>query len=175
MEVQFGLINVNVCYMGTEIDLTDREAVHRAFVKEFRKHENATQAAIAAGYPENRAEAAGYALLRTAPVLAAIQADARRYLISDVGASIRTLQLLRDKATSEKVRADAARTLLDRAGLIAPRAVAENKGNDLSLHEMSLTDLRGLADKLEGELATRAKPVSSVNAAQLDTQPIDLA
>jgi phage terminase small subunit len=134
----------------------------------------AAQAAIACGYPESSAAQRGYELLHTAHVLAAIHTAARRRLVADAPTSIRVLQPLRDNAASEKVRAEAARTLLDRAGMIAPRAAAPETKRDLSLHEMSIDDLRNLAGKLEAELSGRAKDVSSANGASSSPQAADL-
>jgi hypothetical protein len=91
-------------------------------------------------------------------------------LVADVPTSIRVLQHLRDNAASEKVRAEAARTLLHRAGLIAPRAAAPETKRDLSLHEMSIDDLRDLAGKLEADLSGRAKDVSSANGGSSSPQ-----
>jgi hypothetical protein len=65
---------------------------------------------------------------------------------------------------------DAAKTLLDRAGHIAPRAIVDKATHELSLHELSLGDLRQLAEKLEGEIAGRAKDISDAPA---ETQAIE--
>jgi phage terminase small subunit len=150
--------------------LTDRQA---DFVRFHGQGMNATQAAIACGYPESSAAQRGYELLHMPHVLAAVHTTARRRLVSDAPNSIRVLQTLRDTAVSEKVRADAARTLLDRAGHIAPRAAAPDGKRDLSLHEMSLADLRDLADKLEGELAGRAREVSAPLAPFAEAPTVD--
>ena len=151
--------------------LTDKQA---DFVRFHGQGMNATQAAIASGYPESSAAQRGYELLHTAHVLAAIHLAARRRLVADAPTSIRVLQHLRDNATSEKVRAEAARTLLDRAGLIAPRAAAPETSREVSLHEMSLADLRELAEKLETELAGRARDVSGANSAAPSSQATDM-
>ena len=141
--------------------LTDKQA---EFVRFHAQGMNATQAAVASGYPEASAAQRGYELLHTPHVLAAIHTAARRRLVSDAPNSIRVLEFLRDNAESEKVRAEAARTLLDRAGLIAPRAAAPDSKGNLTLHELSLDELRDLANKLQTEMATRPGDAKVVNA-----------
>ena len=154
----------------TTRQLTDKQA---DFVRFHGQGMNGTQAAIACGFPKSSASQRAYELLHTPHVLAAISTAARRRLISDAPTSIRVLQYLRDNATSEKVRVEAARTLLDRAGLIAPRAAAPDTSREVSLHEMSLADLRELAEKLESELAGRARDVGAPLAPAVESQPLD--
>ena len=107
-------------------------------------------------------------------ILATIQIAVARHLAVGAGAAVRVLQtFLVDETVDKRLRVVCAKTLLDRAGHIAPKAVAAGQGGEIPLNEMSMTDLRALADKLEGELATRAKPVSSANAAPDKPQAID--
>jgi hypothetical protein len=74
------------------------------------------------------------------------------------------------KAQSERVRLEASKAWLDRAGLVAPAPPKEDKNMvEKPLHEMTLEELRALADKLEGELAGRATPVESLRH---DDKPI---
>ena len=141
--------------------LTDKQA---EFVRFHCQGMNATQAAVASGYPEASAAQRGYELLHTPHVLAAIHTATRRRLVSDAPNSVRVLQFLRDNAESEKVRAEAARTLLDRAGLIAPRAAAPDGKANLTLHELSLDELRDLANKLQSEMASRPRDAKVVSA-----------
>jgi hypothetical protein len=46
--------------------------------------------------------------------------------------------------------------------------------HELELHELSLGDLRQLADKLEGEIAGRAKNIIGANAVPAETQAVDV-
>jgi hypothetical protein len=87
-------------------------------------------------------------------------------MVVDAPASFAVLRELRDDVDiSPKVRFDCARTLLDRAGHVAPRATIDRNQADKPLHELSTDELRTMADRLEGELAERAKPVISARAA----------
>ena len=93
----------------------------------------------------------------------------------DAGApnALRIVQgLLEDPKVSAKVRADIGFKWLDRAGYVAPRAAAP-KGIDIPLHEMSVTDLRDLAQQLGAEIAERATLVSAPNAPMPASDPID--
>lgn len=83
--------------------------------------------------------------------------------------------------TTERVRLDAAKTLLDRAGHVAPKAREDTSAMDKPLHELSTEELRAyaakLGDELQGidsELGGRAKPVLDAIAAPLEPQAIDL-
>ena len=100
--------------------------------------------------------------------------EMRRQLAMDAPKSFRVLREIRDdKTVSEKVRADCAKTLLDRAGHIAPKAAPEKPGEQ-PLHEMSTDELRALAGRLEDEIADRAKDVSSAIAAPEALEALDL-
>ena len=65
----------------------------------------------------------------------------------------------------------AAKTLLDRAGHIAPRA-NDNAGQDRPLNEMTRAELHALLARLESELASCAKPVAG-NEGASDAELLD--
>lgn len=117
----------------------------------------------------------GYRLSREPAIQAAVAAEVRRKL--QVGAALGVkvlLELAASKTASERVRADCAKALLDRAGFIAPRAVAPGNGLNKQLHELSTADLRALADKLENEIAGRAKQVNAPHQDDDTVQHVDL-
>jgi hypothetical protein len=78
-----------------------------------------------------------------------------------------------DEKLDKRLRYACAKTILDRAGHIAPKAVAQGSTAAKPLNEMSMSELRELADKLENELSGRAKDVSSAKAAPAKAQTID--
>lgn len=159
--------------VATRHDLTDLQA---RFVHYMSDGAEPARAAELAGYKVDTGSTVAYDLLHTAHVLAAIQSEVRRKLVSLAPMALGVIQrMVKDETTPPKLRLDGARTLLDRAGHIAPRAIADKTSADISLHEMTIGELRDLAGKLEGELSTRAKPVNSATAAPLNSQPIDLA
>lgn len=152
--------------------LTDRQAV---FIGAFAKGHNATESAKLAGYAFNSCNVEGSRLLALPHVLAAIAFETRRLLVSGAPAALRVIQEIAANAElNPKVRLDAAKTLLDRAGHVAPRASEPANAGDLPLHEMALADLRALAGHLEAEIAIRARDVSSASHAPNSGQAVDL-
>jgi len=150
---------------------TDKQA---AFVENIVAGLDKRKAVLAAGYSENSAESALFQLLRQPLIMAAIQVGIAKRLAMGAPLALNVmLDLVSDPSMHPKLRLDAAKTILDRAGHIAPKAVAANQAGDVPLNEMSMTDLRALADKLEGEIAGRAKAVSSARAAPAKPQAIE--
>lgn len=84
------------------------------------------------------------------------------------------MELLQDTATSDKIRADIAFKILDRAGHIAPRARAAGDGADKTLGEMSLDELKATQDRLQSEILARAKPVNAQSGAIVEGEAADL-
>jgi phage terminase small subunit len=153
------------------MQLTTRRLTEKQvrFVEAYVNGRNITDSAIDAGYSESTASQIGSALLRIPHVQAAIQAGVRHALALDAPLARRVLvDLAQDVEMHPKIRLDAAKTLLDRAGHVAPRPTTDKSTEHQALHEMSIDQLRALADKLETELADRAKPVDS---AQIDAEP----
>jgi hypothetical protein len=99
-------------------------------------------------------------------VMLAIVQAARGRLARGVPLALTALEHLVEKAASERVRLEAAKALLDRAGLVAP---APSKGDsnapDKSLNEMSL-DIAALgcyAFHLRGAWPSAACPGKATN------------
>jgi phage terminase small subunit len=131
-------------------------------------------AAEYAGYSKDRAQEEGKRLLRDPAIITAVHVAMARELAISAPVALRVLrEFAGDAAVDKRIRLAAAKTLLDRAGWIAPKAVAASQGGVVPLNEMNMTQLRELADKLEGEIAGRAKEVSSATVAPSDTQAID--
>jgi hypothetical protein len=133
------------------------------FVSRFVEHGEAYKAAIEAGYGEITARQAGAEILAKPAVALAIARAARQRLARSIPLSISTLEWLRDNSPSHKVRLDAATRLLDRAGIVAPKAPDQPSEFEKPLHEMNLEELRAkLAQhenavaRHENELAHRA-------------------
>jgi hypothetical protein len=117
---------------------------------------DAYAAAIQAGYAENTAKGVVANLLSKANVALAIARAVRPRLASTIPMALGVLENLAQHAVSEKVRCDAAKSLLDRAGIIAPKAREDRSAIETPLHELTAEELRALAYKLDGELASRA-------------------
>lgn len=78
-------------------------------------------------------------------------------------------QAARGDAPAKRERIDAAKTLLDRVGIVPPERRSDDPEKDVT--EMSGGELHALLSQLEGELANRAKPVSVASATQEPGQP----
>jgi len=114
---------------------------------------NATNAAKAAGYSLRTAGKAGSKLVRNPHVQDAIRQEQRRLLHSDL--ATKALGVLKSIMENEEApagaRVDAAKTVLDRAGLMAPRAVVGGDDN-VPLTQMSVSELRKVIASGESEV-----------------------
>ncbi len=158
--------------LATNYKLTEMQA---AFVRHVSEGVEPNQAVTLAGYGTSNIYSRAHDLLHAPHVLAAIHSEVRRRLVAGAPIALAVIErLVKDDTTPPKIRLDAAKTLLDRAGHIAPRAITDKATHELALHELSLGDLRQLADKLEGEIAGRAKDVSGADAAPVGGQSTEV-
>jgi phage terminase small subunit len=152
-------------------DFTEKQ---KAFVEALVITGNQTQAAIAAGYAPDHAGKMASTMLRQPAILAAVQIGVARDLAKGAAMASRVLQdFAADKTLDPRLRVVCARDILNRAGHIAPKAVAASSTAAKPLNEMSMVELRELADKLEDELSGRAKDVSSAKPAPAKAQSIE--
>jgi hypothetical protein len=150
---------------------TDRQKV---FIERAAAGIEFHEAGRQAGYSESDIPTAVWRLTQQPAIIAAIQISVARRLALGSGVALRVLnEFVADETLDKRLRVVCAKTLLDRAGHIAPKAVAASQNGAIPLNEMSMADLRQLADKLEGEIAGRAKDVSSANAAPERAQTIE--
>jgi phage terminase small subunit len=130
------------------------------------------QAATLAGYAEN----SGYAVSRSPAVRAAIhEAVAHQLVTRSAPLALKVLNdIAADETAPKGVRVDAARTLLDRAGYVAPRASEAVKG-EKPLSERTPEELRAFIAQLESTLADKAKVVHGTRVDDTtDTQVSDM-
>jgi len=98
-------------------DLTERQA---AFVDAYVSNGgNALQAAVEAGYSKTSAKQEGSRLLRNPKVAQALARAAADHLARHAPVAMQSVFALMTTARSEKVRLEAAKDWLDRAGLTA--------------------------------------------------------
>lgn len=116
----------------------------------------------------------GYSLIRQPLVQSALAAELRRHLTIGAPLALQTLLWACEKSTSDRVRVDAAKAILDRAGFVAPRATLQDPKAEKALTEMSLEELKTLAARLEDELAGRARPVNAPPGDAAPSQASDL-
>jgi len=146
-------------------ELSERQA---AFVKAFVATGDAHQSALTAGYAEATARNAGSQLLDSDNVTMAIVQASRQRLARGAPVALNTLEVLMTKAQSERVRLEASKAWLDRAGLVSLKPPDESREFEKPIHELSINELRALVayaeanlEKGEAELASRAKPVDA--------------
>lgn len=127
-------------------------------------------AAVAAGY----APGYGASVLQSAAVKRALAACIGEILHTEAAPfALSTLvEIVKGKEFSPRDRVAAARTLLDRAGYTGKSTSADSPA-DKPLSEMSTDELKALVDKLEGELADRATPVSAPENKGVPKQDLD--
>ena len=150
-------------------ELTDQQ---RRFVIEFTSGTgaigNASEAARRAGYSEKTAAEQGRQLLHKPHVMAAID-EANRSLIDG---SLTTLalevirEILEDENAHPKLRLDAAKTALDRAGYIAPKAAEAPEKLEKPLNEMSVEELEEFIRQRRALLAAEAPLPEGFEAVQ---------
>lgn len=152
-------------------EFTDKQ---RAFVRAIISGRDKTTAAIDAGYSKDTAQEISWAMMQQPAIIAAVQVGVARDLATAAPVALKVLyDYVGDKTIDPRLRVVCARDILNRAGHIAPKAVAASSSAVKPLNEMSMTELRELADKLEDELSGRAKDVSSATAAPVKAQSLE--
>lgn len=147
----------------------DLPADAAAFVKAMVRGQTPKAAALAAGAAEDQ----GYAWLRSPRVAAAIEDEMWRVLKTE--AAPEALQTARDllaPGIPHATRAIAAKLILDKAGYSPAEKSSHSEQADADLSAMSVDQLKDYLgkktaeiDRLEGELALRAKPVAAPDSA----------
>lgn len=149
----------------------------KVFIARYLETGDAVQASLDASYSSSNPGANAWRLLRLPNVSRAVALQARQRFAGLAPVALHVIEMIMlDTAVAARVRLEAAKTLLDRAGYIAPKAQQE-RSNDLPLHEMSTDDLRTMAARLEDEIAGRARPISAIPApdsASEDDPAVDL-
>ena len=133
--------------------LTEKQS---AFVKEFSLTGNGTQSAIKAGYSEKTAYQKGHQLRYQ--FAREIEDETRRLMQGAVPGALAQIVDLAARATSEQVRLQAAKDIMDRAGL-KPTERIENITVEKS------------TDELRKELAQLMGPVTEADE---DDKPVTL-
>ncbi len=145
------------------LDLREAE-----FARRYAEHGQVRKAALEAGYPRADAEATGNKLLDRADISLGIARAARPRLMRSLPMALTTLDYLCEKATSERVRLEAAKAIADRCGLVAPKAPDAQSEFDQPIHEMTIEQLEakiaGWMAQAENDRANRAKDITPAPA-----------
>ena len=155
-----------------DVDLSAFTEMQRAFILARANGLPPAAAAADAGYahPEINAR---LLLLNSAVTAALHEVTGRLLLHGAIDAAAYLTQLVTDATINPRIRVDAAKTLLDRAGYLPPRQ-ADAAAGGKSQNEMSSEELRAFVAQAEQTLAERAEPVGSVTVAPLPpSQPVD--
>ncbi len=124
--------------------------MQQALVQNLASGMNIKAAMKSAGYSENvRASIA---------ITPAMQAHLRQLMVDKLAtmapAALAVLSgLMDDEDASSKIRLDAAKTILDRAGFVPPKASDAPTVGEKSLHEMTRSELAARVDQLQSELS----------------------
>lgn len=141
-----------------QLDLTEMQA---AYVAHVVSGIEPAKAATLAGYANDGSIVASE-LMRNPRILAAIHYETARRIGALAPVAVSVLETIANDDTAPKgVRVDAAKTLLDRAGHLPPKAASEG-GSGRTPAGMSTEELRALADELQRTIEARAKPVQSL-------------
>lgn len=144
------------------------------FVRLVVQGKSPDDAASLAGY-QGEAWGAAARLLRTPGVAIAIRNEINRLLtVEGLPVAYQTLlTLAKDNTVPGAVRRACARDLMDRAGIVPPKASAPDSKDQKPLSDMTSDELRGLVDRLESELAGRAIDVSAPGSAPALTNRLE--
>lgn len=160
--------------LPAQLHLTDQQS---EFVRHFVAAGNGDYeaAALASGYAPSVARSAKNWVTRQPKVLAAIHLEVAKRLQEGAPIALKVLiDIAKDGAAAAKLRLEASKAILDRAGHIAPRARALGDAGEKTLGEMSLDELKATQDRLQNEILARAKPVNAQSPTLNNTQPDDL-
>ena len=129
---------------------------------------SATEAARRAGYKEKNARVVASQLMRKSHVTDAIRREQARVLGTLGGKALKVIgDILDDADAPLGVRLDAAKTTLDRIGLVAARTPAHAVDRDeRPLNEYSMEELHTLLGAIEAAKATQQAVTAEVNGAR---------
>lgn len=146
----------------TQYGLNEKQ---RIFVFEAARGVSLAVAAAKAGY----SEASARYLFSHPNVRAAFEDEIRRVLLTEDAPLARSVlrALMADEATSPRIRVDAAKILLDRAGITPPeKSHADADGRPLN--ELTASELMGFIGQRQAEIAKLGEALEArANAARL--------
>ena len=136
---------------------------------------NGAEAARDAGYAEAHARVSAYRLVRLPHVQDAIRAEQRRQLNGDMATKALSVLkgILEDDEAPYGARVDAAKTILDRAGIIAPKSRGEGEGDSKEIDEMTMAELEAKIQRWREQIDSMPV-INQPPAASGVTQPLSL-
>lgn len=142
-------------------------AMQEAFAREIVNGSDTVAAATKCGYADPVGDA--WRAMRTPAVVSAIQFLLAQELCGRLAplAFKFCRQVLEDEngdRFSPRIRADVAKTVIDRAGFTPPKQSVAQSPEDKAPEEMTESELRETCARLEAELAGRARDVTPVDS-----------
>jgi hypothetical protein len=174
-----------IFHMPPQLTLTDGTAQQQAFARHLvRDACGQTEAAKRAGYSPISAPTEASRLVRLPHVQELIRLEQQLWLRGDLTALslLRINEILSSKPTNvaeKKIVLEAAKTVLDRSGHVAPKAAdapgAPKTVSDMTADELNEFVMRGLREKAERAITViDIEPVSVPVGAQPPVQPVDI-
>jgi phage terminase small subunit len=154
-------------------DLTDQQA---DFAVNFVANGgNGAEAARDAGYAEANARSAAYKLVRMPHVQDAIRKEQRRQLGGEMATKALSVLkgILDDDEAPYGAKVDAARTILDRAGLIAPKSRGDGEGDEKEIDQMTMAELEAKIQRWREQIDSMPV-INQTSAASGAAQPLSL-
>jgi hypothetical protein len=152
-----------------------------AYVKDPDTTANGTQSAIKAGYAVDCARQTACRLLQHDGVRAEIERLTRQELGDHASAAVALLgRVVRDEKAPLKIRVDACKTILDRAGFVAPRAPdappppldpADYKKMDFNQLMRMLAGQEAKVEAMERDMIDVTPDVDDVTPASIEAGP----
>ena len=143
---------------GTDLATRDARADERkeAFVVARLKGRSIEEAMADAGFPESD----WLRIIEDPAIAAALERGVKGMVAHGaVDAFLLNLSILSAGTSADRVRLDAARSLLGIAGHVAPMRERATQRN-VNLAELAPEDLRALVSQLQGEIAARSAPIA---------------
>ncbi|HUO90885.1 MAG TPA: terminase small subunit [Rhizomicrobium sp.] len=148
-----------------------QQAFAEAYVHDPQAGGNGTASAIAAGYAADCAKQTAYRLLRHDGVRAEIDRLTREALGDHASAAVALLgRVVRDEQAPLKIRVDAAKAVLDRAGFVAPKAPEPKMIGEKPIEEMSTAELQAFIRETR-EYIEREGQLIDVTPASVELAP----
>jgi len=153
-------------------EITDRaRAFAEAYVNGPDTTGNAAASAVASGFSERAARQEGYRLLRHEGVRREIDRLVHDALADHAAAAVQLLGVvIRDERAPLKIRVEACKTVLDRAGHIAPRAGEPPKIGEKTIASMSIAELESYIQEGRERIAREALAID-VTPVMIEANP----
>jgi hypothetical protein len=131
-----------------------------------------TKSAALAGYSAECAAETASRLLRHSGVRAEIERLNREIMGDFATVSIRYLgRLVMDGAANPKLRLEAAKTILDRGGYIAPKAAEPAQAPQKDINSLSLAELDVLLEASKAKIEALERDMIDVTPEAIDVEP----